>query len=102
MSTKDTDFVEHLFVASTHSTMLFTNRGRVFSRKVHLPSGSCIARGKPIINVLPFDSDEKLAMVPERVYRRPLPLLRDSYGRVKKTDLMAYSNIRSTGIMPSS
>ena len=60
-----TDFAEHLFVASTHSTMLFfTNAGRVFSRKVfHLPQGSRIARGKPIVNVLPFAEDERLAMV---------------------------------------
>ena len=103
MSTKDTDFVEHLFVASTHSTMLFfTTSGRVFSRKVfHLPVGSRIARGKPIVNVLPFDGDEKLAMV------LAIDEFKDGHylffgtakGRVKKTNLMAYSNIRSTGII---
>jgi len=103
MSTKDTDFVEHLFVASTHSTMLFfTNRGRVFSRKVfHLPSGSRIARGKPIINVLPFDADEKLAMVlaVNEFTEGHYLFFATANGRVKKTDLMAYSNIRSTGII---
>ncbi|MEE2789988.1 MAG: DNA gyrase subunit A [Myxococcota bacterium] len=103
MSTKNTDFVEHLFVASTHSTMLFfTTAGRVFSRKVfHLPVGSRIARGKPIVNVLPFDGEEKLAMV------LAIDEFKDGHylffgtakGRVKKTNLMAYSNIRSTGII---
>jgi DNA gyrase subunit A len=103
MSTKDTDFVEHLFVASTHSTMLFfTNRGRVFSRKVfHLPQGSRIARGKPIINVLPFAEDERLAMVlaVDEFTEGHFLFFATSNGRVKKTNLMAYSNIRSTGII---
>ncbi len=103
MSTKDKDFVEHLFVASTHSTMLFfTNRGRVFSRKVfHLPQGSRIARGKPIVNVLPFDEDEKLAMVLaiDEFTEGHFLFFATANGRVKKTNLMAYSNIRSTGII---
>ncbi len=103
MKTKDADFVEHLFVASTHSTMLFfTNSGRVFSRKVfRLPSGSRIARGKPIVNVLPFEADERLAMVlavKEFTEGHNL-LFATARGQVKKTDLMAYSNIRSTGII---
>ena len=103
MSTKDTDFVEHLFVANTHSTMLFfSTAGRVFSTQVfHLPSGSRTSRGKPIVNVLPFESDEKLAMVlaiPEFVEGNNL-LFATALGRVKKTDLMAYANIRSTGII---
>ena len=103
MSTKDTDFVEHLFVASTHSTMLFfTTAGRVFSRKVfHLPLGSRIARGKPIINVLPFEADEKLAMVlaVDEFQDGHFLFFSTAKGRVKKTNLMAYSNIRSTGII---
>ncbi len=103
MSTKDTDFVEHLFVANTHSTMLFfTDSGRVFSTMVfHLPTGSRTSRGKPIVNVLPFEGDEKLAMVlpvPEFVEGNYL-LFATALGRVKKTDLMAYSNIRSNGII---
>ena len=103
MTTKDQDFVEHLFVASTHSTMLFfTDRGRVFSRKVfHLPQGSRLARGKPIINVLPFEADEKLAMVlaVDEFTEGHYLFFATALGRVKKTDLMAYSNIRSTGII---
>ncbi|MBV69886.1 MAG: DNA gyrase subunit A [Myxococcales bacterium] len=103
MTTKDKDFVENLFVASTHSTMLFfTDRGRVFSRKVfHLPQGSRLARGKPIVNVLPFDADEKLAMVlaVDEFTEGHYLFFATAMGRVKKTNLMAYSNIRSTGII---
>ncbi|MCB9537809.1 MAG: DNA gyrase subunit A [Myxococcales bacterium] len=103
MSTKDTDFVEHLFVASTHSTMLFfTNTGRVFSQRVfHLPAGSRTARGKPIINVLPFEAGEKLAMVlaVDEFTEGHYLFFATEQGQVKKTDLMAYSNIRSSGII---
>jgi DNA gyrase subunit A len=103
MKTKEEDFVEHVFVASTHSTMLFfTTRGRVFSRKVfYLPSGSRISRGKPIVNVLSFESDETLAMVlavDEFTEGKNL-FFATEMGRVKKTDLMAYGNIRSSGII---
>ncbi len=102
MTTKDTDFVDHLFVASTHSTMLFfTNTGRVFTRKVfYLPTGSRAARGKPIINVLPFEADEKLAMVlaVDEFTEGNYLFFATAKGQVKKTDLMAYSNVRSSGI----
>ncbi|MEZ4436910.1 MAG: DNA gyrase subunit A [bacterium] len=103
MATKETDFVEHLFVANTHSTMLFfSTAGRVFSEQVfHLPAGSRTSRGKPIINVLPFEGDEKLAMVlaiPEFVEGHNL-FFATARGRVKRTDLMAYANIRSSGII---
>ena len=103
MATKDTDFVEHLFVASTHATMMFfTNTGRVFSRKVfRLPSGSRTSRGKPIINVLPFEGDERLAMVlaVDEFTEGHYLLFATASGQIKKTDLMAYSAIRSTGII---
>ena len=103
MKTKDADFVEHLFVASTHSTMLFfTNTGRVFSRKVfRLPAGSRMSRGKPTINVLPFEGEERLAMVlaVDDFTEGHNLLFATARGQVKKTDLMAYSNIRSTGII---
>ena len=103
MTTKDEDFVDHLFVASTHSTMLFfTTRGRVFSRKVfYLPSGSRQSRGKPIVNVLNFEPDESLAMVlaVDEFSEGKALFFATEKGRVKKTDLMAYSNIRSSGII---
>ena len=103
MTTKDEDFVDHLFVASTHSTMLFfTTRGRVFSRKVfYLPSGSRQSRGKPIVNVLNFEPDESLAMVlaVDEFSEGKALFFATEKGRVNKTDLMAYSNIRSSGII---
>ncbi len=103
MSTKDTDFVEHLFVASTHAVMLFfTTAGRVFSDKVYqLPQGSRTSRGKPIVNVLPFEADEKLAAVRafDDFTDGNYLLFATANGQVKKTDLMAYSNIRSSGII---
>ncbi len=103
MSTKDDDFVEHLFVSSSHAHMLFfTNKGRAFSQRVFaLPEGSRTARGKPIINLLNFESGEKLAMVlavPEFVEGQYL-LFVTKNGVVKKTDIMAYSSIRPSGII---
>jgi len=103
MSTKDTDFVQDLFVASTHSTMLFfTTFGRVFSRRVfNLPKGSRTARGKPIINLLPIEADEKLAtVIPIEEFTEGHDLFfATANGVVKKTRLMAYGNIRTTGII---
>ncbi len=103
MSTKDTDFVEDLFVASTHSTMLFfTTEGRVFSKKVfHLPKGSRHARGKPIVNILPLFEEEKLASVlaVKEFQEGHYLLFATAQGLVKKTDIMAYGNIRSSGII---
>lgn len=103
MATKDTDFVQDLFVASTHSTMLFfTTFGRVFSRRVfNLPKGSRTARGKPIINILPIEADEKLAtVIPIEEFTEGHDLFfATANGVVKKTRLSAYGNIRTTGII---
>ena len=102
MSTKDNDYVEHLFVSSTHCDMLFfTDQGRVFRERVYnLPAGSRQARGKPLNNCLPIEADERLAMVlPVMEYTQGHNILFvTAQGRVKKTDLMAYSRIRQTGI----
>lgn len=102
MSTKDNDYVEHLFVSSTHCDMLFfTDQGRVFRERVYnLPAGSRQAKGKPLNNVLPIEADERLAMVlPVMEYTEGHNILFvTAQGRVKKTDLMAYSRIRQTGI----
>lgn len=103
MATKNTDFVEHLFVASTHSTMLFfTTAGRVFSQRVfHVPQGSRHSRGKPLINMLPIEQEEKLAMViaVDEFHDDHYLLFATAYGQIKKTSLTAYSRIRSTGII---
>jgi DNA gyrase subunit A len=103
MATKEEDFVEHLFVANTHAHMLFfTSAGRVFTERVfHLPTGSRSAKGKPIWTVFPFEEGEKLAMVlaVDEFTEGQFLLFATAQGQVKKTDLMAYSNIRSSGII---
>jgi DNA gyrase subunit A len=102
MATKEEDFVEHLFVASTHATMLFfTTSGRVFTERVfQVPQGSRHSRGKPIWRLLPFEEGEKLNMVlaVDEFTDGNYLLFVTAQGQVKKTDLMAYSKVRSTGI----
>ncbi|ACN16718.1 GyrA [Desulforapulum autotrophicum HRM2] len=103
MGTKDEDFVEHLFVASTHHTFLFiTNLGKVYQSKVYeLPMAGRTSLGKAIVNLLNFEQGEKLATVltvPEFVEDRYV-VMATKLGRVKKTDLMAYSRPRSGGLI---
>ena len=102
MTTKDEDWVEHLFVASAHDTlMIFTRQGQCYWLKVwEIPEGSRQSRGKPIVNLVTMTSDEEIAaVVPVREFSE------DSYlffatrmGVVKKTALSAYGNIRSVGL----
>ncbi len=103
MGTKEDDFVEHVFVASTHHTFLFiTNMGKVYQAKVYeLPLAGRSSIGKAIVNFLNFDRDEKLATVltvPEFEKDRYV-VMATRNGRVKKTDLMAYSRPRSGGLI---
>ena len=102
MDTKEEDFVEHIFTATTHSYILiFTDKGNCFWLKVYdIPSGARVARGKAIVNLLPLGSDDKItAFVPVRrfVDGRTLFMV-TSGGVVKRTDLMAFSNPRKAGI----
>jgi len=103
MGTKSDDFVEHLFVASTHATFLFiTNFGKVYQSKVYeLPMAGRSSLGKAIVNLLNFDEGEKLATVltvDEFVDGRYV-VMATRKGRVKKTALMAYSRPRSGGLI---
>jgi DNA gyrase subunit A len=99
---KDEDFVEHLFIASTHDYILvFTEDGRCFWLKVHeIPQAGRAAKGKPIVNLINVTADTKIsAMVPVREFRDDQFLLFVTKGgTVKKTALSQYSNPRSTGI----
>src|SRR5688572_2106626 len=99
---KDEDFVEHLFVASTHDYILFfTDDGRCFSLKVHeIPQLGRATKGKPVVNLINVSAETKVsAMVPVREFREDQFLLfATKQGTVKKTALSAYSNPRSTGI----
>jgi len=100
---KDDDFVEKLWVANTHDTLLcFSNLGQVYWLKVYeLPMASRTARGKPLVNLLPLDKEEKItAILPVRDYDP------DSYvffatakGVVKKTSLENFSRPRANGII---
>jgi DNA gyrase subunit A len=102
-TTRDEDFVEHLFVASTHSYLLFfTSVGRVYWLKVHeVPLIGRAARGKPVVNLLHLGPDEKIsAILPMREFREGRYIcFATRRGLIKKTDLMAYSNPRPSGLI---
>ncbi len=102
MNTKDEDWVEHLFVASTHDyLMIFTRDGQCHWLKVwQIPPGSRIARGKPIVNLLEIEKDARIAsVVPVREFSDDRYLLfATRHGTVKKTALSAYGNVRSVGL----
>ncbi len=103
MGIKDEDFVEHLFVASTHHIFLFfTNLGKVYWRKVYeIPQASRLSRGKAIVNLLNLEKDEKLVTILDVPSFEPghYVVTTSKNGLVKKTDLMAYSRPRAGGII---
>ena len=99
---KDEDFIEHLFIASTHDYILFfTEDGRCFWLKVHeIPQLGRATKGKPVVNLINVSAETKIsAMVPVREFPDNQYLLfTTKHGTVKKTALSEYSNPRSTGI----
>jgi DNA gyrase subunit A len=99
---KDEDFVEHLFIASTHDYILFfTDDGRCFWLKVHeIPQLGRATKGKPVVNLINVSAETKVsALVPVRQFSEDQFLLfATQNGTVKKTALSEYSNPRSTGI----
>ncbi len=103
MGTKEKDFVEHLFVASTHHTfMFFTNQGRVYWRKVYeIPQAGRTSRGKAVVNLLNLAPEEKMTTVLAVPAFEPgaYILMATRNGLVKKTDLMAFSRPRVGGII---
>jgi DNA gyrase subunit A len=103
MGTKEEDFVEQLFVASTHHTfMFFTNLGKVYWCKVYdIPQASRASRGKAIVNLLNFTENEKLSTVLAVPSFDPgyFVIMATKSGLVKKTELMAYSRPRVGGII---
>ena len=102
MTTKEEDWVEHLFVASAHDTlMIFTRQGQCYWLKVwQIPIGSRQSRGKPIVNLLNIGKGEDIAsIVPIREFDDEHYLFfATKLGRVKRTVLSAYGNIRSVGL----
>ena len=103
MDTKEEDFVQDLFIASTHDYMLFfTNTGRLYWRKVHeLPKASRTARGRSIANVLDLKGEERVtAFLPVRdLNAEKFVLMVTRKGTIKKTDLKLFSNPRNVGII---
>jgi DNA gyrase subunit A len=100
--TKDDDFIEHMFIASTHQYILFfTDKGKVYWLKVHeLPEGGRATRGRSIINLLQKDKDELItAFVAVKEFSDDQYLIMATeLGTVKKTVLSAYGNVRKGGI----
>ncbi len=101
-TTKEEDWVEHLFIASTHNYILFlTNRGRCHWLKVHeIPQAGRAARGKPIRNMIELTADERVnAIVPVKEFDdQHNMVMATKFGVIKKTVLSAYGNPRKAGI----
>jgi len=101
--TTDEDFVAQLFVASTHDHILmFTNKGRAYAKRVYeIPQGGRASRGKALVNFLELKEGEKVVeMLPVREFSDgAYVMMATRKGKVKKTSLNAYANIRSSGII---
>ncbi len=102
IATREEDFAEHLFVASTHDYILFfTNMGRTYWVKVHeIPTGGRLARGKPIVNMVSLQDGETItAFCKVRSFDPDwFVVMATKSGNIKKTPLDAFSNPRKTGI----
>jgi DNA gyrase subunit A len=100
---KNEDFVEHLFIASTHAyLMVFTDDGLVYKMKVHeVPDAAAASRGKAVVNLIQIPSDRKLAgVVPVKEFAEGrYVLMVTKKGVIKKTSLADFQNIRSNGII---
>ncbi|MEK6803256.1 MAG: DNA gyrase subunit A [Nitrospirota bacterium] len=103
MGIKEEDFVETLFTASTHDSLLFfTDAGKVYWLKVHeIPEASRAAKGKALVNLLALSKDEKVtASLPVKEFRADrFIIMGTKLGVIKKTELSAYSNPRQGGII---
>ncbi|TMH59300.1 MAG: DNA gyrase subunit A [Betaproteobacteria bacterium] len=101
--TKEDDFIDHLFIANTHDHILcFSNRGRVYWLKVYnVPQGGRIARGKPIVNLVPLLEHEKItAILPVKEFVDDhFVFMATAKGTVKKTPLSEFSRPRPSGII---
>jgi DNA gyrase subunit A len=102
-ATKEDDFIEKLFIANTHDYVLcFSNKGKLYWIKVYeVPQGSRTSRGKPIVNLLKMDEDERInAILPVREFREDrYVFFATEQGVVKKTALAEFSRPRPSGII---
>ena len=103
MSTKEEDFVEHLFVTTTHEYILFfTNKGKVYSVKAYeVPEASRQARGTAVVNLIALSPGESIrAVIPIRDFADDKYLvMATSHGVIKKTALSMYDNVRRSGVI---
>jgi len=101
-TTKEEDFVTDFFVASTHAYLMpITTRGQLYWLRVHeIPAGTRTGKGKPIVNLVQFQEGEKLAqvLVSREFEENKFVLFVTRAGVVKRTDLTAFSNVRSSGL----
>ena len=102
-TTKDEDFVDRLFVANTHDTMLcFSNHGKLYWLKVYeVPQAGRTARGRPLVNLLPLVENERItAVLPIKEFDPELyVVMATASGVIKKTSLASFSRPRSAGII---
>ncbi|PKK82442.1 MAG: DNA gyrase subunit A [candidate division Zixibacteria bacterium HGW-Zixibacteria-1] len=102
IETKEEDFAEHLFIASTHDYILFfSNKGRCYWIKVHtIPTGGRLAKGKPIVNMVDLEKGEMItAFCPVRTFDDDhFVVMSTRNGIIKKTPLTSFSNPRKAGI----
>ncbi len=100
---KEEDFVDHLFIANTHDTILcFSSAGKVYWKKVYeIPQAGRTARGKPIVNILPLEEGEQITSVlPVKEFTEDsFVFMATRNGTVKKTSLMDFSRPRASGII---
>ncbi|OGP23422.1 MAG: DNA gyrase subunit A [Deltaproteobacteria bacterium GWB2_55_19] len=103
MTTKEEDFVSNLFIASTHSYILFfTDKGKAYALKVYdIPQAGRAAKGKAIVNILNVAQDEHItAFLPVREFVEDnYIVMATAHGVIKKSDLMSFANIRSGGLI---
>ncbi len=102
-ATRENDFVEHLFMCSTHSYILFfTNKGKAYRLKAYeVPEAGRTAKGTAIVNILPTDPDEKItAVIPVQEFNEDnFLVMATRNGIIKKTALTEYDSSRKTGII---
>lgn len=102
LQTREEDFVENVFVTSTHSQLLFfTNKGKVYIKKCYqLPEAGRQAKGSAIVNLLSLESDERVSAVfPVDTFEDGNLVLITKHGSIKKTKMSEYSNIRQSGLI---
>jgi DNA gyrase subunit A len=102
-ATKEDDFIDRMFIANTHDYILcFSNRGRVYWLKVYsVPQGTRVARGKPVVNLVPLQDNEKItAILPVKEFTETqFVFMATAMGTVKKTPLSEFSRPRTSGII---